>query len=109
MLGDMRREMHALAAPFFSKVLKRQLRSLERRKKALLAKIEGPPTEPPEKKAEEVVVDEEEPTLDIEDLQPAQDVFEAHYKLIMYTCAILALLVGGACGLLARRRHRVEV
>merc|ERR1740139_1815675 len=41
MLGDMRREMHALAAPFFQKVLKEQMADIRRQKVSLLAKMEG--------------------------------------------------------------------
>lgn len=40
MLGDMRREMHALAAPFYTKVLRGQIAEVSAREKALLAEIE---------------------------------------------------------------------
>lgn len=40
MLGDMRREMHALAAPFYSKVLRGQIAEIKVREKELLAEIE---------------------------------------------------------------------
>eukprot|EP00929_Paragymnodinium_shiwhaense_P009066 TRINITY_DN113113_c0_g1_i1.p1 TRINITY_DN113113_c0_g1~~TRINITY_DN113113_c0_g1_i1.p1 ORF type:complete len:422 (+),score=152.67 TRINITY_DN113113_c0_g1_i1:86-1351(+) len=124
MLGDMRREMHRLAAPFFTKVLKRQIKSLERRKKVLLQKIEeiegAPPApkeeeEEPKKKAAVVDVDDEDDfTLEAEE-EPTEDgssksydLFAAHYKLICYGLVVLALLAGGICGLLSVRQ-RVHV
>jgi len=51
MLGDMRREMHSLAAPFYSKVLKEQIASLEAKEKGLLAQIEQNQPKPEPKAA----------------------------------------------------------
>jgi len=41
MLGDMRREMHALAAPFYTKVLEEQIADVQAKQKVILAQIEA--------------------------------------------------------------------
>mmetsp|Transcript_22488 Transcript_22488/g.49654 ORF Transcript_22488/g.49654 Transcript_22488/m.49654 type:complete len:200 (-) Transcript_22488:123-722(-) len=43
MLGDMRREMHTFAAPFYLKVLNEQIEAVQAKQQLLLKEIEGTP------------------------------------------------------------------
>eukprot|EP00929_Paragymnodinium_shiwhaense_P013743 TRINITY_DN121596_c0_g1_i1.p1 TRINITY_DN121596_c0_g1~~TRINITY_DN121596_c0_g1_i1.p1 ORF type:complete len:385 (-),score=101.91 TRINITY_DN121596_c0_g1_i1:189-1343(-) len=57
MLGDMRREMHQLAAPFFGKVLRENMEELKQRQKEILAELEG--KQPPKRNKAADAADDE--------------------------------------------------
>lgn len=61
MLGDMRRDMHKFAAPFYRKVLLEQLDSVQAKQKAILDKIEKTKKSSQIREVDEEV-DEKEPT-----------------------------------------------
>lgn len=106
MLGDMRRQMHSLAAPFYEKAVEDQLKDLKTREKSLLEQIEAEEdtpsttTPPPvlKKEAEKVEVQPE----------PEEKETSEEKKRLYVICFILMLGMLAICAVLAMRRRRQD-
>lgn len=105
MLGDMRRQMHSLAAPFYVKAIDGQLKDLKAREKSLLEKIaaaEAAPestTPPPVKKEVEKV----------EVQQPEEPQSSNESNRLYVICFVMLLgMIAICCVLSARRRRNTQ-
>jgi len=112
MLGDMRREMHALAAPFYSKVIREQIASLQAKEKGLLAQIESQAPAPPPPAAEELEAPREvklekpaEEKADEEEDEPnAEDKKKSEFSgNMMWTVGAMILVGVGVYFCMAKR------
>lgn len=111
MLGDMRREMHALAAPFYSKVIREQIASLQAKEKGLLAQIESQAPAPPPPAAEELEAPREvklekpaEEKADEEDEPNAEDKKKSEFSgNMMWTVGAMILVGVGVYFCMAKR------
>eukprot|EP00929_Paragymnodinium_shiwhaense_P007664 TRINITY_DN111572_c0_g1_i1.p1 TRINITY_DN111572_c0_g1~~TRINITY_DN111572_c0_g1_i1.p1 ORF type:complete len:329 (+),score=112.87 TRINITY_DN111572_c0_g1_i1:116-1102(+) len=104
MLGDMRRQMHALAAPFYVRAIDGQLKDLKDREKTLLKEIEekesgSTTTTAPVKREETFEMKAKEP-------EPVQRGSEDERTRLYVICGIAILGMLAMCGLLAMRRRR---
>lgn len=86
LLGDMRREMHALAAPFFEKVLEQEIAETQEKRRALLQKLEGTP-----KAAEPEAVK-------VEAVEKPEAPSAPYNPWVLFFVIIVLLLVGSAYG-----------
>lgn len=107
MLGDMRRQMHSLAAPFYVKAIDGQLKDLKAREKSLLEQISAAESAP--ESTTPAPVKKEVEKVEVQKPEEPESTSSSETSRLYVICFVMLLgMIAICCVLSARRRRNAQ-